>query len=334
MGVWNPHRQTKHLRKFGQEFDSIIGFLDLKNFNLVFTHLVSLLQRFTWCVPGNTQEEIPDISLYDHLRTTCAIASCLYTFHTENSSFSIPAITDDGSDKFRLLAGDLSGIQGYIFDIANIGAGGVAKRLRARSFYLAALSESICHSILHRFNLPLTNVIMSSGGKFYILLPNTGKVEEKIINLQQDLDHWFVRQYHGDLMVNLAQVAFNGLSFRNFGEVLAALAERLNMRKSAPLKKYLLKDSSWATENFIMEEMSGKGGGICRSCRKFLAETVDEEGNGLCIACGRDKSLGACLANAGYIAYSRGSDLPVRHRGTTFPLYNGYRITVEGTAGK
>lgn len=324
----NPEQTNKHLRRFGQEFDGIFSSLDLNDFDLLFTHLISLLQRYTWCVPSNTMEEVPDISLYDHLRTTCAIASCLYIYHAENSSFNIPAITDDKREKFCLLVGDLSGIQGYIFDIANIGVGGVAKRLRARSFYLTALLESLCHNILHRFSLPLTNVIMSSGGKFYILLPNTDNVEERIDAMQQDLDCWFARQYHGELVVNLARTKLNGQSFGSFGEVLSSLSDRLNLRKSGPLKEHLVRNNSWAPENFLMDKMSGAGNGLCQSCRKFLAEAANEEGYELCRACLQDKLLGARLANAGYIAYGRGAVPAGGLWEPVFSLYDGYWLTV------
>ena len=97
-------------------------------------------------------------------------------------------VTDHRPSKFRLVVGDLSGIQNYIFDIANIGIGGVAKRLRSRSFYLSALVEAISHKLVHDFRLPLTNIVMSAGGKFYVLLPNLPQSQEKIEEFQRDLD--------------------------------------------------------------------------------------------------------------------------------------------------
>ena len=45
----------------------------------------SILEHWTWAVPSTTIDQ-PDISLYDHLRTTTAFASALYQFHLSNGS--------------------------------------------------------------------------------------------------------------------------------------------------------------------------------------------------------------------------------------------------------
>lgn len=162
-----------HLAGLGAELIDVITKYGSADFHVLFTHLLAVLERYTWCLPSNSQEEIPDISLYDHLRTTAAIAACLYIYHCEKNEWDITSIKDSRKEKFRLVVGDLSGIQSYIFDISHHGAGGVAKRLRARSFYLSMLSEVASHKVLHTFGLPISNIIMASGGKFYILLPNT-----------------------------------------------------------------------------------------------------------------------------------------------------------------
>jgi hypothetical protein len=55
--------------------------LDWSCFETVLSHLTSLLHRFTACVPAPGQGRPADISLYDHLRTTAAIAACLFRYH-------------------------------------------------------------------------------------------------------------------------------------------------------------------------------------------------------------------------------------------------------------
>ncbi|MFN3346872.1 MAG: HD domain-containing protein, partial [Candidatus Bipolaricaulaceae bacterium] len=37
-----------------------------------------LLLRYTWCVPSAYYYDVPDVSLYDHLRATAALAACLF----------------------------------------------------------------------------------------------------------------------------------------------------------------------------------------------------------------------------------------------------------------
>lgn len=128
------HEVNAHLRKFGDDFLMTMRESNLKDFSCLFTRLLALLEKYTWCIPSNTQEDIPDISLFDHLKTTSAIAACLYQYHQDR--FNESEIQRDDEEKFILAVGDLSGIQNYIFDITGIGIGGTAKRLRARSFYI------------------------------------------------------------------------------------------------------------------------------------------------------------------------------------------------------
>jgi CRISPR-associated protein Csm1 len=54
----------------------------LPNGNIsVFTEsLLYLMEKYTWCIPSSTMD-LPDISLFDHSRTTAAIAACLYDYH-------------------------------------------------------------------------------------------------------------------------------------------------------------------------------------------------------------------------------------------------------------
>ncbi len=121
---------------------------------------VGILEHFTWCIPSATNV-FPDISLYDHLKTTAAITGCL----VESAGSTEP---------FLLAATDFGGIQNYIYSIRT-GAGGLARRLRARSFFVALLSDSVCYRILRKLDLPISNCLMASGGKTYMLLPNTEK---------------------------------------------------------------------------------------------------------------------------------------------------------------
>lgn len=126
---------TDHIRAFGRAFESLRGTLPWDDFDCVFSHLLALLNGFASCIASDTQSQTPDVSLYDHLRLTAAIAACLYLYHEETGTLTDSALkAKDQPERFVLLVGDVSGIQDYLFDIASTGAGGVARRLRARSF--------------------------------------------------------------------------------------------------------------------------------------------------------------------------------------------------------
>ncbi|MGQ9595696.1 MAG: type III-A CRISPR-associated protein Cas10/Csm1, partial [Anaerolineae bacterium] len=160
------------LQAFGARFRALAANLDKSRFDTVISHLLSLFRAYGSCIPSNTQEEYPDVSLAEHLTGTAAIAACIYRFHAETGSLTEEAVRTSDAKRFLLVAGDLSGIQRYIFDIATQGAGGVARRLRARSFYVQLIAEVAALSVLDRLSLPVTNEIMTAGGRFYLLVPN------------------------------------------------------------------------------------------------------------------------------------------------------------------
>lgn len=134
----------KHIKDFGFSFTDIFrstqSRVDLTNFDCLLAHLLHIIYRYCWCIPANTQALIPDVSLFDHLKTTAAIASCIYLYHKETGNLTEVELRRDDIPRFCLV-GDISGIQSYIFDITGIGVGGgVARQLRARSFYVQLCS--------------------------------------------------------------------------------------------------------------------------------------------------------------------------------------------------
>ncbi|CAB3289519.1 CRISPR system single-strand-specific deoxyribonuclease Cas10/Csm1 (subtype III-A) [Methanocaldococcus lauensis] len=166
---------------------------ELKEFSEpTFEELYQLIQKYMWCIPSVTLWKkgnkifggIPDISLFDHLKTTCAIACCLYNLYKDGK------LTDDDIEKllknnkklwnkpiFSLIHGDISGIQNFIFTISSKYA---IKSLKGRSFYLDFLTEYLAKYICKELNLPIANILYYGGGHFYILsyLLDDNKINE------------------------------------------------------------------------------------------------------------------------------------------------------------
>ena len=88
---------------------------------------------------------IPDISLYDHLRTTAAIAACIgheLTTETEvdrGAQSTRPIQKNQTTTICALIKGDISGIQNFLYHIQSDGA---SNQLRGRSFYLTTAHRS------------------------------------------------------------------------------------------------------------------------------------------------------------------------------------------------
>lgn len=179
--------------------------------------IVALLRKYTSRMPSSTpwgrsdERTVPDISLYDHLRTTAAIAACLGRELTEETEIDALLRRRNLADTqiCTLIKGDLSGIQNFLYQILSDGA---ARQLRGRSFYLQLLTEAIAHWILRHFDLPITNLLLSSGGHFYILAPYR-EAAAKLDGLREKLSEKLWRLHRGDLACILGDIPITADDF-------------------------------------------------------------------------------------------------------------------------
>jgi len=234
-----PQKYKKLWEKF------ILDFCKIKEINNISPYnfeeiLLGLLEKYTWTIPSSTIDT-PDISLFDHLKTTAAISSALYSYHMENNNFNIDDIQNDEIEKFRFLAGDLSGIQSTLFTLSHQGVKGVNKILRARSFMLGSILESATFQCIKKLNLPFSSIIQQAGGRFLILVPNISNIENDIDSLREMFDNWMVKNYSGTLSLNLALSApFKGKMFfsSNLSHVINDVSINIEKAKLKPLSFY------------------------------------------------------------------------------------------------
>ncbi|MEZ4826331.1 MAG: type III-A CRISPR-associated protein Cas10/Csm1 [Bacteroidia bacterium] len=184
--------------------------------------LLSLLEKYTSFIPSSTVH-LPDVSLYDHLKTTAALALCLYDFEQSDS----PGIDQSA---FLLIGATLSGIQSYIYDIISKHA---AKNLKGRSFYLQILTDSVLMQICRKLSLPSAHVIYASGGGFFLLAPNTPKVHAEISRIETLLGDYLWKEQQNRLYIAMAGNSFSekDLFDHKLGEVWTATIEKMNHKK-------------------------------------------------------------------------------------------------------
>jgi CRISPR-associated protein Csm1 len=144
--------------------------------------LLYLFEKYTVTVPSSTQH-LPDVSLYDHLKSTAALALCLHGFLEEQNGLTSPVVKPTDAP-LLLVGGDLSGIQAFIYDIIGRSA---AKNLKGRSFYLQLMVDSIVQHLLDGLHLHRANIVYSSGGGFYLLAPNSAFIRQTLPKLQQEV---------------------------------------------------------------------------------------------------------------------------------------------------
>ncbi len=152
--------------------------------------LLTLLEIYTVNIPSATNLRHPDISLFDHLRTTAAIAQAL-CFYSEEEIYSV-------TNKWTLVCGDFSGIQKFIYNLTNKGA---AKHLKARSFYVQYFCQVCADFLLKKMDLSKVALLYNSGGKFYLLIPT--KLIKTLQNGRNIINQWLLEMFGGSVFLGL-----------------------------------------------------------------------------------------------------------------------------------
>ena len=258
----------------------------------------ALIYRYFWCVPSSVLD-FPDISLYEHLKTTSAIAACLYKFHeNDNSLNDVEKIKNDKIEKFLFVSGDVSGIQKYIFDIRK--GKYSAKSLRARSFEIQVLCENVANYILSQFNLPIFNRIINAGGRFLLILPNVPEIGNELNILRREIEREFLEKYLGEITINISNpVTAQGedFSLEKMPSLFAKIQKEIEIAK---LKKFqtVLKTK----EDFVISKYYDKfksNQDLCPLCEKL----PKEEDNELCQKCNLNVKIGTELPKTVYIKW-------------------------------
>lgn len=203
---------------FMNEFEQILK-LNKKDFHSFLICLMDVLRNYTWCIPSATNLEPANVSLFEHLKTTAGIALSLNDYYHDQKkeiSFAGNSMQDNlgDSDSLMMLCIDISGIQKFIYDIANKRA---AKSLKGRSFYLQILMENVINDLLNHKDIQLypTNVIYASGGKAYLILPNNKNVSKAINEIDSIYQDIVWKDYHGKIYLTFGTVKFGYKTFKD-----------------------------------------------------------------------------------------------------------------------
>lgn len=218
-------------KKLWESFINEFKFIQSNTYRAFSETLLNLLLKYTSTIPASTMD-FPDVSLYDHLKTTAAIAVCLYDF--SNSA-------TESENPFLLIGADISGIQSYIYQIVSKHAG---KNLKGRSFYLRLLSDTIVRFLLEKLKLYQANVIYNSGGGFYILAPNTEFVKNELEKAIREIELNIFSTHTTSLFVAIdsVEVGKNALMHtkgENLGKTWGQLFEKREHKKNSKLAIFI-----------------------------------------------------------------------------------------------
>ena len=214
-----PNNLSQAYQFLWKNFTSQYEKLPTANFQVFYHSLLNLLKEYTWSIPSATNIQPANVSLFEHLKSTAAITICLYDHFQEHpnlwdkNQYWTPTISAD-IDPIMMVCVDISGIQKFIYDIASSKA---AKSLKGRSFYLQLLVKSIINQILcdEEIQLYQSNVIYASGGKCYLLLPNTNKAKKALNRIEKTIEADLWKKYKGKIYAAFGTATFRYKSYKD-----------------------------------------------------------------------------------------------------------------------
>lgn len=176
--------------------------LQSQDIKVLSENILNVLFRFAVSIPST--ETTPDVSLYDQTHVAAAIAICLYDLQSSGETSE--------KEVFRLIGGDFSGIQSYIYQIVSKYAG---KNLKGRSFYLNILADAVVRKLLKELSLYRANIVYNSGGCFYILAPNTSFVRNTLSKTIKDIEQNIFESHGTQLFVAIDSVTLSEREIAN-----------------------------------------------------------------------------------------------------------------------
>lgn len=207
-------------------------------------HFDTAWQCFTHAIPSATAFGIkPEVSLYDHSKTTAALATALWRWHEAhqhtgaNAAAALKTRADWDEKKFLLVQGDFFGIQDFIFADGSQTQQSAARLLRGRSFQVSLFTELAALRVLETCGLPPTSQIINAAGKFLIVAPNTQDVRERLGQLRREFDDWFLQHSFG--LAGLGLVG-NKASCNDFlkNDFRRLMQDLFNQLEAAKLKRF------------------------------------------------------------------------------------------------
>ncbi len=315
-GNWRAAFKKNLFEPFIKQFKNLAS----HNFYIYFNSMISLLEKYAWCVPTQFADKaVQDVSLFDHSKVVAAIASCLYSYHSKENTINIDEINNFESDKFLLVGGDLSGIQNYLFNLVRANIRGLSKILRARSFYITELCNVASHYILMELQLPLCCNLMEAGGRFILIVPNTDWAKGKLKEVYDTQLSWFKSKFAGELTINLSwdvSLRSKDFSIETFPEKLNELNEAIELKRIQKYINQLQPGKKWQADAFkidVKEHFESQyGDGNCGCCGKFPAiKTISKKDLEFqdrdikyCKTCADLVDVGKALVNLKILTYS------------------------------
>ncbi|MCR4292876.1 MAG: type III-A CRISPR-associated protein Cas10/Csm1 [Candidatus Kuenenia sp.] len=315
--------------------NSLENLIHKQNISLWFEHFDSLFMIYASHIPAATVGKvIPDVSLYDHSKTTAALASAIYLYHIRNGSMEIEKIKDYADKKFLIVSGDFYGIQNFIFTEGGSTNKAAAKLLRGRSFVVSLISELAADMLCREIGLTTASIVLNAAGKFTILAPNTKETIDKIRVVEEKINDWLVRMFYGESSIGISFIEASGKDFvsKKFEFLWDRLAKESEKKK---YRKVNLEKYGGVISDYLDQFNNDLNKKLCPFCGKRPSSRdvendslLGDEKSSACKICRDHIYIGTTLVKAKRIAITT-TDADIRGDKLLEPIFGEYQISLD-----
>ena len=306
--------------------------------------LLGLLETQLGCFPSSIYPgDGADISLFDHAKTTAAIAACLSEYVQANHITDLrKTLFEQKNDfcrkgVFLLYTADFSRIQKFLYTVRTENA---LRSLRSRSFFLELFMEHYLDELLAGCGVSRANLIYSGGGHCYVLLPNTEKTVRAIQAWNTRFNDFLIEQFGVRLYLADGYTPCSANDLTNTPAEEAPY-QAMFRRVSRQVAKKKLHRYSVQQLRRMNQSHQNPGQRECRICGRTDALRDGEEDTCICLWCALFESLSRKIQGQDVYVVSRdaaGADftLPAAQGKLSFILTNEARarqlLAGEGVA--
>lgn len=327
-------------QEYKEVFKHFVDYLERlahkNNISLWLEHFNSLLMIYTAHIPSATVGKvIPDVSLYDHLKTTAALASTLFLYHLQTSTLNVTAIQDYQASKLLIVTGDFYGIQNFITAHGGSTNKASAKLLRGRSFSVSLLSELAADMLCKNIGLTTASVILNAAGKFTLIAPNTENVREAIKKTGEKINEWLMEMFYGESAIGVSYIEASCDDFisNKFPELWSRLAGEAEKRK---YYKIDLNTHGGVVSKYLNRFDNELSSGICPFCNKRPSDRRAEkdpllgDAQSACALCRDHIYLGTNLVKASRIAVTTlDAEFYNEKEKLLEPIFGEYQVSLD-----
>ena len=259
-----------------KEFEKDFGAIKASTKKDFFNKVLEVVGNYTRCVPSACNVKVHDISLYQHLSTTSAIATAIYNDICAYSDDLVNiSAASENKHEFSILTLRLDNAVEYLMTNVKTGLDFI-ELIDAKNSSLTKEFDKIIDRMLDKMNLTSASKIIDFGYERNFIVPN-GTIEE-LKTVLAELNEELIQKYHMELSLSYA---LSELTFTS-DSVMKSFYSNKALDYANGMTSYLTKDGNWKLDAFVGEEHFTKQ---CKICGKLL--TTEE----LCDNCKKEKEF-------------------------------------------